>query len=341
MSRGTPFVSVLMPVHNGASTIGRAVDSIRKQSLEHWELLAVDDMSTDASIEVLREIAREDERVRVLRSSERGLVAALRTGLSQARGSLIARMDADDESLPDRLIRQSTFLQNHPGIGLVGAFVEFTGDRDHGEGYARHVDWLNSIVTPDEIAKARFIESPFAHPSVTFRKELILHHGSYSDGPFPEDYELWLRWLEAGVQMAKVPEVLLRWHDSKGRLSRTDPRYSTDAIFRLKAHYLARWLRQNVDGERTLVVWGAGRVTRRRVELLVSHGVGIGSYIDVDPDKQGRHRDGRVVRAPESLTNPSSTFVIGYVGSRGARAAQRTYLDERGFVEGKDYVFAA
>src|SRR6185436_16591977 len=108
--------------------------------------------------------------------------------------------------------------ENRP-IGLVGCLVEFGGDRSASEGYALHVDWINALTTPDEIALNRFVESPLAHPSVMFRRELVEKHGGYRAGDFPEDYELWLRWMEAGARMGKVPRVLLTWQDGPGRLS--------------------------------------------------------------------------------------------------------------------------
>src|SRR2546425_6870649 len=102
-----------------------------------------------------------------------------------------------------------------------------------------------------------------------FRRELLNKHGGYREGDFPEDYELWLRWLDAGVTMAKVPRVLLTWNDAPERLSRTDRRYDVEAFYRCKAFYLARWLKRHVDASRPLLVWGAGRPTRKRAEHLV------------------------------------------------------------------------
>ncbi len=265
-------------------------------------------------------------------------------------------MDADDESLPERLAEQVACLDAQPDIGLVGSLVEFGGDRAASQGYALHVDWLNTIITPEQISLNRFVESPFAHPSVMFRRELVARHGGYREGDFPEDYELWLRWLEACVRMAKVPRALLRWHDRAARLSRTDPRYQVESFYQLKAEYLARWLHAHVpaaanrssaglaarDAERaspSLLVWGAGRVTRKRVKLLEAHGITVSAYVDIDPNKLGRSRAGHDVLAPEQI--PPGAFVVGYVAKRGAREDCSARLGQRGFVEGRDFLFAA
>lgn len=336
-----PHLSVVMPVHNAAATVARAVASIEAQTCGDWELVAVDDGSTDASRELLLELGSNDARVRVLTTARGGIVAALNAGLEAATGELIARMDADDESHPERLAAQAAALAAHPGVGLVGCQVDYGGDRERTRGYALHVDWLNTLVTPEAIALNRFVESPFAHPSVMFRRELVEEHGGYRGGDFPEDYELWLRWLDAGVVMARVPRPLLTWHDPPGRLSRTDPRYAPEAFYRLKARWIAAWLRRTVAPERGLYVWGAGRPTRQRAAHLLAHGMRLAGYVDVDPRKTGRVVGGLPVLAPAHLPPVAAAFVLGYVGTRGAREEIRAALGGQGRLEGRDFLMCA
>lgn len=336
-----PKVSVLMPVWNAAATVARAVASVRGQTSADWEIIAVDDGSTDATPAILRELAHAEPRLQVITRAHEGLVPALNTGLAAARGEFIARLDADDEALPERLAAQVEFLRAQPELGVAGSLVEFGGDAQAAAGYAWHVAWLNTVRTPEEIALNQFVEAPFAHPSVMFRRELVPRHGGYRDGDFPEDYELWLRWLEAGVRMAKVPRVLLRWHDPPGRLSRTDPRYDTEAFFRCKAGFLARWLRAHVAPERRVLVWGAGRPTRRRVDWLRRAGTEVSGYVDIDPRKVGRRLDGVSVISAPQIPAREAVFVLGYVAARGARDLARAHLTQRGFVEGADFLFAA
>ena len=337
-----PRVAVLLPAYNAADTLPAAIASVQAQTEADWELLVVDDGSTDGTGEAIAAAARADRRVRALRhDSNRGIVAALTTGLAAAAAPLVARLDADDLCQPRRLALQAGFLDAHPEIGLVGCRVAFGGDRRRQAGYAMHVDWANGLLTTGEIGLNRFVESPFPHPSVMFRRDLAERFGGYRDGPFPEDYELWLRWLDAGVAMAKVPETLLVWNDPPRRLSRTDPRYSFRAFYETKAVWLARWLARHNPFHPEVIVWGAGRETRRRAEFLVGHGVRITHYVDIDPRKVGQTVHGRPVLGPEQLPEPCRAFVLSYVGSWGAREDIRSRLSERGYREGGNFLMGA
>jgi glycosyltransferase involved in cell wall biosynthesis len=180
----------VLPAHNAAGSIARAVRSVLAQTFPDFELIVVDDGSTDATSHEAKRAAASDRRLRVLPLEHGGIVRALNAGIASARGRLIARMDADDEMMPRRLEAQAALLAARPDVGVASCLVEFGGDARAAQGYALHVDWLNALVTPEDIALNRFIESPVAHPSVTFRRELVERHGGYIDAPVPEDYEL-------------------------------------------------------------------------------------------------------------------------------------------------------
>lgn len=341
-----PLVSVVLPVFNAAATVARAVESIRAQTMTDWELVAVDDGSTDGTREILRGLAAGEKRIRLVERPHAGVAAAANAAMETARGRYVARMDADDVSWPERLARQAEFLDaaENRDVGVVAGRVEFGGDRAASAGYALHVDWVNSLVTPEAIALNRFVEQPVVNPSVMFRRGLVARHGGCRAGDFPEDYELWLRWLDAGVRMAKVPQVVLTWHDASTRLTRTDTRYAPDAFFRAKAQWLARWLvAARVTGARKIFVWGAGRHTRKRAAHLEAHGVPIAGYVDVDAKKTGRGigGTGRPVLGEAQLPPPGEIFVLSYVSSRGAREYNRARLVERGYREGRDFLLCA
>ena len=332
------MISIVMPVRDAAATVAHALQSIVTQTHQSWELVAVDDGSTDPTRSILDGFARADPRIRVISTPPLGIASALQTGCNASRGPWIARMDADDRMHPERLAAQWAFALKNPDIAVVSCLVGYGGDAP---GYAAHVDWINGLVTPEEISLRRFVEAPVAHPSVMFRRELLEKHGGYRDGDFPEDYELWLRWLDAGVRFGKVPRELLVWNDAPGRLSRNDPRYAVDRFYQVKCGYLARWLRANIDPQRARWLWGAGRVTRRRFDFLESLGWRVQGFIDVDSKKAGLHRDGREVVMDDALPDRASAFILVGVGNRGARNLIAADLCARGWVEGRDFMLAA
>ncbi len=334
-----PRVSVVLPCYQAADTLPACLESLLGQSFGDMEILALDDGSTDATAEVLRHFARLDTRVRPVWRPHAGFVATVNEGLAQARGEFIARMDADDLCLPERFTEQVRFLDAHPAVGLVGCLVRFGGDPVRAAGYKAYVDWINTLGDEEAIALARFVESPFAHPSLMWRRALASRFGAFYEGPFPEDYELILRWLDAGVRMAKVLQTLLVWNDPPTRLSRTDPRYATDAFYAIKARYLARWLLAR--GLRAVAVAGAGRRARQRALHLERYGVHISRWYDVDPRKIGTVLSAKPVSSWSQLPAPGQEFVVSYVGGRGGRERVAAALDARGYVVGQDYILAA
>lgn len=330
-----------MPVRNAAKTLPAALESLSMQDMADFEIVAVNDGSTDDTPEAMEMYSWIEPRLRIVHQEHAGIVKALNTGIETARGGFIARMDADDECMPERLGLQSRYLLETPEAGLVSCLAEYGGDREYNAGYAAFVDWVNSVVSSRDIALSRFIESPLPHPSVMFRKELVGLYGGYRQGAFPEDYELWLRWLESGVIMQKIPKQLIIWNDPPDRLSRVDGRYSNDAFYRVKSSYLARWLERFNPYHPEIVLIGSGRTTRKRAELLEEKGVEIKAFVDIDPRKIGKEIHGRPVLSRLEMPGPNECFAVSYVASRGARNDIRAFLQTRGFVLGRDFLLAA
>ncbi len=327
-------VSVVMPVYNAEGTVLHALESLRTQTFQPLEIIVVNDGSTDGTMELLH----RQRDIKLLDHSHRGIAPALNDGLTAARGDYIARMDADDLCHPARIEQQASCLDIYDEVGLVGCRVAFGGNREEQAGFATYVDWINSLVEPNDIALNRFVESPFAHPSVMFRRELFEKYGAYRAGPFPEDYELWLRWMANGVKTAKINDELLTWNDPPDRLSRTDTRYSIDAFYKIKAEYLSMWLKENNPHHPNVIVWGAGRVTRKRAAILETFGLCITHYIDLKPRML---EDGIPVIHHDNVPDPDACFVLPMVGNRGAREKIRAFLKKRGFIEGQSCIFAA
>ncbi|MEW6648004.1 MAG: glycosyltransferase [Pseudomonadota bacterium] len=336
MSAAPPLISVLLPFYNAASTLDETLRSIRAQTLTQFELIAVDDGSSDASAEIVRRHAQEDARIRLLQPGRQGVVGAMNSALAAARSTIVARMDADDVMAPERLERQYELLCAQPHLAAVGSQVRLFPEEQIQGGFHEYIRWQNACLSAQDIADEIYVELPIAHPSLMFRRDAVLALGGYRDGPFPEDYDLLLRLHQAGHAMAKVPAILLHWRESGGRLTRTDPRYSREAFARLRTEFLARDPR--LHSGRPLAICGAGRRTRQRAQLLLDHGFQPVAWIDIDPRKIGNAVHGVPVHPPQWLAQKAKPFVLSYVTNHGARDIIAAQLQALGYERGRDYL---
>lgn len=334
----SPSVSVLLPVFNAQDTVRQAATSLLRQTFADFEIIAVDDGSTDDSGSILDDLARDDPRIRVFHLPHAGLVPALNVGIAECRGELIARMDADDVCHPERLRLQVEFMRENPDVSVCGCLVR-SFPRNHVKGgFLRYEAWLNSLLLHEEIARDMFVESPLAHPSVMMRAGDLREIGGYRDLVWPEDYDLWLRFFMAGKRFGKVPRALLFWREHAQRLTFTDSRYALENFLRVKAHFLAQLLSRE---SRPLIVWGAGMTGRRLTKHLVREGVQPIAMVDIDPRKIGRVVRGAPVIRPEDLGGHEDAFVIAAVGSEGSRDIIRAQLLGMGRVESRNFICAA
>lgn len=327
------LISVLLPFHNAASFLERAVRSAADQAFEQKELVLVNNASTDDSLAIAQRLQHEYNFVKLVEEPCKGIAYALNTGLNHCTGNYLARMDADDVMLAGRLQAQFEFLEAKKEIGLAGGLVAFESEVADARGYEAYVKQINEWQSEDDIYHHRFVESPFAHPSVMFRRSLIESYGSYSTGPYPEDYELWLRWMHHGVRMAKVPVPVLLWKDRADRLSRTHENCSPEAFDTVRYNYLGKWMNEKRERLRPVYVWG-GKLARKKAKLLEAQGITVRGYIDVKaPDQPDTIHFSDIPAAGE-------IFILSMVSNRGKFAEVRDFLLERGYVIGKDFVLA-
>jgi glycosyltransferase involved in cell wall biosynthesis len=221
----TPSVTVLMGVYNGLPRLEHALRSVLNQTFDDFEFLIIDDGSTDGSGELLRQVASEDARVRLVSlASNRGLGAVLNKGVAAARGALVARMDADDVSLPERLERQVAFFRDNPEVDVVGSFaLDVDGD-------GRSIRERRVPIAHDRIVELVW-SNPFIHTTVMFRRNAILRVGSYAaELQRRQDYDLWFRCVRGGLRFANIPESLVHYHFSDATLRRNNVRATFDQV---------------------------------------------------------------------------------------------------------------
>lgn len=326
-----PLLSVLLPCRNVEATLGEALASLAEQTFVEFEIIAVDDGSADGTLGLLRHWSSRDRRVRVIATEPHGIVSALNTAIAEARGPLLARMDADDIAHPERFARQVAWLENHPELAACGTQIRYFPRRLVRAGARRYEEWINGVLTTEEVERDLFVECPIPHPTLLIRRETLDTTGAYRDEGWPEDYDLVLRIWRAGYLLGKVPAVLLRWREGQDRLSRTDPRYSDDAIRQCKVHYLSSRV-----AERPVLVCGAGPVGKAFALALMDRGHRIAAFVDLDPRKIGQTIHGAPVVEPTDIDQYKGTYALAAVASQTARSAIRAYLAAAGFREPED-----
>lgn len=335
---GNPAVSVLLPVRDGALHLADAIASLEAQTLEDFEVLAVDDGSTDGTVGLLEAWAARDTRVRVVRQEAAGIVAALERARGEARGRYLARMDHDDVCDPARLTEQLALMEEAPAVVACGCGVEYFPADAVRDGARRYQEWLNEATTPEEISRELFVECPLAHPTFFMRTEAVEAVGGYQDRGWPEDYDLLLRLWAAGGALAQAPTTLLRWRESADRLSRTHPRYTPEAFLSCKVHYLRETLLRERSGA---VVWGAGPVGKAASRALQDAGTHVLAFVEVDPRKIGQDIHGAPVLDAEEGVAMEGVLHLAAVGQPGARDRIRGLLRDAGRTEVEDFVAIA
>lgn len=208
-----PLISVIMPVYNGMPFLKQAVESILEQSYKNFELIIVDDKSTDSSLSFAKKI--KDKRVKIIRNLKNlGIANSLNIAITSSKGNYIARMDSDDISLPERLEKQLKFLQKNKSISICGSFAYLINDKGETIGTKKYP------VKNKDLKKALNFYSPIIHPTffgrTTFFKELSGYNPAFE---YAEDYEFLVR-SRVRYKMANVPEYLLKWRLWDRRRSR-------------------------------------------------------------------------------------------------------------------------
>jgi glycosyltransferase involved in cell wall biosynthesis len=331
-----------MPCYNAAATLEEALQSLKNQTLADFELVVVDDGSTDETLAMLQTWAQRDRRIRALNQPHQGIIGALNFGLSACRAQYVARMDADDRCYARRLELQVKFLETHPETSVVSCRVSGFPPTQVRQGFLVYMEWLNALLSDADIRREIFVESPLPHPSVMFRQQAVLQVGGYQEHGWAEDYDLWLRLYLQSARFARLPEVLLEWRERADRLTRTDCRYSLENFLRAKAYYL---MRGPLAGRDAVFVWGAGMMGRRLARQLERQKAPLAAFFDIDPRKIGITKRGLPVLSPtvlptwwEKYENP---VMLAAVGARGARILIRQRFQSLNLEEGKDWWMAA
>jgi glycosyltransferase involved in cell wall biosynthesis len=318
-----PAIAILLPVRNAQPYLGACLASLWRQTHRDFQVIAVDDGSTDGSSNALARAAARDPRLTVIHTPPLGLPAALNTALAHSRAPLVARQDADDLSHRRRLELLSAYLRDQPRVAVVGSRLRLFPSAMTGVGMRRWAAWHNALLTHDEMANEALIDSPLAHGTAMIRTRWLEKIGGWTDRSWAEDLDLWLRLLAAGARFAKRAEVLYGWRQHRGSATHHDPRYHVDRFLALKLDALGRGF---LSGARAVTVVGVGA-------SLARWGTALATFGAVREVVARRPTRGII----ESLEPP----VVLVYGAAVARKRWREALGDSGMTEQRGFIFVA
>jgi Glycosyl transferase family 2 len=263
-------------------------------------------------------------------------VSALNEGLRDCTAPLTARMDADDVMHRERLTAQARVLDENPALSAVGSHVRLFPRSSLSPRLREYEHWLNGMRSDGDVRRDAFIECPVAHPTLMMRSNIAAL--AYRERDWPEDYDLILRALAAGMRIGVVPRRLVGWRNGTDTLSRTDPRYGIDRFTACKAHFLAHGFLRAAP---TYVLWGYGSTGRALRRALVVHSKAPSHIVEVKSGRIGQRIHGAFVVPHTGVAELRGERIVVSVARAGPRAEIRAALAALGFVEGQDFVCAA
>ncbi len=315
-----------MPVKNPGNFLVECLDSILNQTLSNWELLAVNDHSSDNSLDILNRYAHQDDRIHVFNNEGEGIIAALRTARSHALADHITRMDSDDVMLPDKLsCLNDLLLKNGREHVAVGCVAYFSAD-NLGDGYKKYALWLNHLTRTGNNYSDIYKECVIPSPCWMIHREDLEACGGFSSDIYPEDYDLCFRFYKAGFKIAGTPKILHKWRDYPHRTSRTHEHYADNRFLELKLKY---FLELDYNSDLDLVVWGAGKKGKWIAKELISQSVDF-TWISNNKNKIGHAINGQIIQGPDKIKDLSLAQVIVAVANPREQNELITHLGSFG-----------
>ena len=329
------LVSILIPFKNTEKYLPACLQSIIDQTFVNWEVIAVDDHSSDSSVEVVRSFAKMDKRILLFKNKGNGIIPTLRTAYKKAKGHYITRMDSDDIMKPKRLEIMAGALDAHgPGHLAVGQ-VEYFSEEGISDGYAKYQQWINTLTASgtnyEEIYKECVIPSPCW---MAYRADLD-SCGAFNSDRYPEDYDLTFRFYEKGLQVLPCQELLHLWRDYPSRTSRTHIHYAQNYFLDIKLYY---FLKLDYDPARPLVVWGAGFKGKTIARNLLQQDIDF-TWLCDNPNKIGKKIYNKPLVHFSSLDKLKQPQSLVTVANPTAQREIRAFLSSREHENMRDFFF--
>ncbi|MCH8032929.1 MAG: glycosyltransferase family 2 protein [Bacteroidetes bacterium] len=329
------LISIVMPAKNAEAYITECIKSILEQEEVDWELIVVNDNSTDGTKAIVEDFTKKDRRISIFDNQGDGIISALKTGYRHVKGAYITRMDADDIMPVCKLKELKSELIKVGKGGLSTGLVKYFPSEKIGEGYKKYEAWLNNLCKSNNHFNEIYKECVIASPCWMIHKEDFDEIGAFDSTMYPEDYELVFRFYKKGLNISASDQVLHLWRDHPDRASRNHENYAIPYFFELKMTY---FLELDFDKSKELIVWGTGEKGKIIANILQSKGIEF-SWMCDNERKFGVDIKGVIIESFGEIKNRKYFKLIIAVAQRDAQAKIRAFLKGCNLIQNEDYFF--
>ncbi|MBQ0768193.1 MAG: glycosyltransferase family 2 protein [Bizionia sp.] len=330
-----PLVSILIPFKNTALFLPECLQSILNQTYSNWEIIIVDDHSTDTSYEYVKAFTDVDSRIILLKNDGFGIIPALKLDYAHSKGELITRMDSDDIMHPSKIETLASKLLSHGKNHVATGLVHYFSEDGISDGYRKYENWLNQLTRTGTNYSEIYKECVIPSPCWMVYKTDLEAVNAFNTSRYPEDYDLVFRFYEAEFKVIPCDSVLHYWRDYGTRASRTDINYAENSFIDIKLHY---FLKLNKQRARPLVIWGAGKrgksITKRLKTLEIPF-----HWVCNNPKKIGKHIYDHEMKAVAHIDALKHPQCIISVANPEDQSRIKSYFKSRNNQSMQDYFF--
>ena len=329
------LVSILTPFKNTEHYLSECIESVMNQTYSNWELILIDDHSTDNGLHLVSTCSAQDHRIKVFKNEGNGIIDALRLAFSKAAGNYITRMDSDDIMLPNKLEVLVTNLKSFGLGGVAIGLVNYFSEEPITEGYKDYENWLNRLTRKGENFKEIYKECSIPSPCWMIHKEDLIGCGAFDVDRYPEDYDLTFRFYEHDFTCIPCQEVLHLWREYPSRTSRTHEHYSIPYFLSLKLHY---FLKIDYRSSEPLVIWGVGDKGKYLAKELTKNGIDF-YWISANPKKIGKRIGSIKIHPLAAIEELARAQHIITVANTKSQHEMVKYFENRQLLSMQDFYF--
>lgn len=329
------LISIILPVKDTSIYLEECINSIIRQHYPHWELIAVNDGSSDNSLQILESFAKLDNRIRVLDNPSPSLINALKLGFKESTGDYITRMDSDDKMPEDKLQSMMYAWQSNGKGSLITGGVKYFSDEELGDGYKRYADWINNLAKDQTYLENKYRECVIPSCCWLIHRDDFTKAGGFESEIYPEDYDLCFRFINQGLNIIGIDKTLHYWRDHPERISRNLEVYQDHRFFDLK---LSTFLAHDRDKSRPLVLWGAGKNGKKIAKFLKAQNQDY-YWICDNKKKIGKDIYGQTLKGIRELPEISNPQIIIAVANKDDQQDIEVILKEQGLHPIHDFWF--